>query len=195
VPFVEQTDARNCMLDASECRIDSRTFFNNAATSVLNWVNVFCSSAGSLVIGHSQQGSCQPVLRRRERLGRCRRSIFVRKGTPESSSARTAYALWRPNAGAYRVAAAACDVLQDNADGEGYVMNGMLVTASSRRKIRSWRTAPGVRAGAESSRKKRSNRASSIRSKALCVPKMHEGDCTHVIELGCSRYPIGIQFP
>ena len=90
---------------------------------------------------------------------------------------------------------AASDVLQDNADGEGYVTNGMLVTASSRRKERSWRTASGVHAGAKSSMKKRSNHASSIRSKALCVPKAHEGDCTHVIEIGCSRYPIGIQFP
>ena len=74
-------------------------------------------------------------------------------------------------------------------------MSRLLVNASSQRKVRCWRAAFGVRAGAESSRKKHSKHARWIRPEAFCVPETPESDSTPVCEITPLRRAIGIQFP
>jgi hypothetical protein len=74
-------------------------------------------------------------------------------------------------------------------------MTEVLACISSRQNVRSWRTASSVRAWPEAGKKTRCHQAICYRSGPLRVGAMRTSYCTHVIDIGSSRHPIGIQFP
>ena len=74
-------------------------------------------------------------------------------------------------------------------------MSQALACSSSRQNVRSWRTASKVRAWPETGEKKRCHQAICRRFRPLRVAAMRTCYCIHIIDIGCSRHPIGIQFP
>jgi hypothetical protein len=74
-------------------------------------------------------------------------------------------------------------------------MSRLLANASSRRKVRWWRTASGVRAGAQSSKKKHCKPEPWSRSEALGGRQTHASEFTSVREIAPLRRAYGIQFP
>jgi hypothetical protein len=74
-------------------------------------------------------------------------------------------------------------------------MSRACIAISSRRKVRFWRAAFGVRATREKSGERPYNHGQCRKEEGIGVTESPASDYTHVINIGSSPIPIGIPFP
>jgi hypothetical protein len=74
-------------------------------------------------------------------------------------------------------------------------MNCVLATESNPRKVRSRRTASGVRAWVQKRVQKHPNKARMGMTEERGRPEKDKSTCTDAVELVCLSISIGIQFP